>query len=187
MIKREKDYLSKIKKKYTWGTIIWLIIMFGVFGTGYFLNKSRNNIFTVVAAVLVLPAAQYITQLFALWKFNDPDIENSKALEKMEGNYSLFHSVLVPDNKLILYFDHIIVTGSKIYCIIDNATDLSKAKEIMNKKVIAKGIPLKAIVYVDESKTKDMGNLINQIQRNIAVDNPENLNENTQLITQMMM
>lgn len=187
MIKREKDYLAKIKKKYIWGMVIWLIIMFSIFGVGYFLNETRLNVFTVVAAVLVLPAAQYITQLFALWKFDDPDFETSKALELIKGNYSLFHSVLVPDQRIILYFDHIVVTGTKIYCIIDNATDLSKTKEIFNKKISAKGIPLKTVVYVDQSATKDMAGVFNKIENNVTIENTENLNEYTQLVTQMMM
>ncbi len=187
MIKREKNYLSKIKKKYMVGTIIWLIIMFSVFGTGYFLNKSRNNLFTVVAAVLVLPAAQYITQLFALWKYNDPDLETSEALDEITGHYSVFHGVLVPDRSIILYFDHILVTGSKIYCIIDNATDLLKTEEVFNKKLTAKGIPLKTVVYIDQKKTKDMGNLFKTIQKSAAIENEATLNEYTQIITQMMM
>ncbi len=187
MIKREKDYLSKIKKKYIWGMVIWLIIMFGIFGIGYFLNETRLNIFTVVAAVLVLPAAQYITQLFALWKFEDPDLETSQELERIIGSYSLFHSVLVPDQRTILYFDHIFVTGTKIYCIIDNATDLSKTKKIFNKKISAKGIPLNTVVYVDQSATKDMGGLFKKIEKNVGIENIGNLNEYTQLITQMMM
>lgn len=187
MIKREKDYLAKKKKKYLIGTIIGLIIMFSVFGIGYFLNKTRNNIFTVVAAVLVLPAAQFMTLLFALLKFKDPNIETSNKLERISGNYNLFHSVLVPDQTTIIYFDHILVTGTKIYCIIDNVADLAKMQEIFNKKIKAKGIPLKTIVYVEESKAEEMGNLIKKIETNATIENEENLNEYTQLITQMMM
>lgn len=187
MIKREKDYLAKTKKKYIWGMVIWLIIMFSIFGIGYYLNGTRLNIFTVAAAVLVLPAAQYITLLLSLWKFKDPDLETSNKLELIKGNYSLFHSVLVPTQTIILYFDHIIVTGSKIYCIIDSTSDLSKTKEAFNKKISAKGIALKTIVYVDQSATKDMSGLFKKIETSAGVENLENLNEYTQLISQMMM
>lgn len=187
MIKREKDYLTRKKRKYVIGTIIGLIVMFSVFGLGYFLNKTRNNVFTVLAAVLVLPAAQYITKLFAIIRFKDPDIKTSNSLELIEGSYNLFHSVLVPDQKTIFFYDHIIVTGTKIYCIIDNATDFIKAKEAFSKKMKAKGIPLKAIVYVDQNSTKVMGDLFKKIEASAAIENEENLNEYTQLIAQMMM
>ncbi|HHX59728.1 MAG TPA: hypothetical protein GX707_03160 [Epulopiscium sp.] len=187
MIKREKNYLTQKKKKYILMSVIWLFIMFGIFWTGYILNNTRNNVFTVFAAVLVLPAAQYMTQLFAILKFKDPDIEASNQLELIKGNYNLFHSVLIPDLTEIIYFDHIVVTGTKIYCIIDNVTDIAKQKEIFDKKIKAKGISLKAIVYVDQNKTKDMGNLFKQIEVNAAIENEINLKEQTQLITQMMM
>lgn len=187
MIIREKDYIAKTKKKYTIGSLIWLTVMFSVFALGYFLNNTRNNIFTVVAAVLVLPAAQYLTLLFGLWQYKDPDPKTSEQLALIEGQYSLFHSVLVPHRANILYFDHIFVTGSKIYCIIDNATDLSNTQRIFNQKIKAKGIPLEALEYVDQAKVKNMGNIFKKIRISVARENEENLNEYTQLIKQMMM
>ena len=187
MIKREKDYLAKKKKKFLRGSIIWSLIVFGIFITGYGLNNTRSNIFTVVAAVLVLPIAQNLTQLLTLWKFKDPNLERSNELEGIKGNYSLFHSVLVPDIKEIMYFDHILVTGTKIYCIINRHANLPKIKSMFNKKIKAKGIPLSAVVYVDLSQTKDMGNLFKTLETNAAIQNQENLNEFTHLIAQMMM
>lgn len=187
MIKREKNYLAKKKKKYLIGTLIGLIIMLSVFLLGYALNKTRNNIFTVMAALLVLPAAQYMTQLFAILKFKDPDIETSNQLELIKGNYSLFHSVLIPNQRSVMYIDHILVTGTKIYCMMDSTTDLAISKDVFSKKMKAKGIPLRTIVYVEQSKIKDMRNFFKKIETNIAIQNEENLNEYTQLIAQMMM
>lgn len=187
MIKREKDYLVKKKKKFLAGSIIWSLIVFAIFITGYILNNTRSNIFTVVAAVLVLPIAQNLTQLLTLWKFKDPDFETSQQLEEIKGNYSLFHGVLVPDIKEIMYFDHILVTGRKIYCIIDKHAKLPEIKSMFNKKIKAKGIPLSAVVYVELGQTKDMGNLFKTIEAEAAIENEENLNEYTHLIAQMMM
>ena len=119
MVKREKEYLKKKKKQYLRGTIIWFVIMFSVFIVGYILNRTRKNVFTLVAALLVLPVAQYATQLLAIWKFKDPGIKISDFLESIKGDYALFHSALMPDTKEVINFDHIIVTGKNIYCIID--------------------------------------------------------------------
>ena len=186
MVKREKDYLKKQKKKYLRGTIIWLIIMLSIFSLGYFLNRTRNNIFTVIAALFVLPVAQDMTKLIAILKFNDPDAEISKRLEEIKGDYSLFHGILVPDQSSVYYYDHILVTGSKIYCIIDSATNIAKKKEVFEKKIKAKGIPLKTVIYIENYKTKTKGNMFKKIERNVEISN-ENLNEYTQLIAQMMM
>lgn len=187
MIKREKDYLKKQKKKHLIGTLIWLAVMFGIFGIGYFLNRTRNNIFTVIAALFVLPAAQDMTKLIAILKFKDPDIETSKKLEDIKGEYNIFHGVLIPDVSSIYYYDHIVVTGTKIYCIIDSASNISKKKEVFNKKIEAKAIPLKTVIYIESGKTKEKGNIFKKIERNAEIANKENLNEYTQLIAQMMM
>lgn len=187
MVKREKDYLKKQKGKYLKGTLIWLIVMFSIFGLGYLLNKTRNNVFTVIAALFVLPVAQDITKLIAILKFNDPDTKTSEMLEDIKGEYNVFHSVLVPDQSSIYYYDHILVTGNKIYCIIDSATNIPKRKAVFEKKIKAKGIPLKTVIYIENDKTRAKGNIFKKIERNAEVSNKENLNEYTQLIAQMMM
>lgn len=187
MIKREKDYLEKKKRKYLRGTLVWLIIMFAVFFTGYILNKSRNNVFTVVAALLVLPVAQYGTQLLAIWKFKDPQRNISEKLESIKGNYNLFHGVLVPNQKHILYIDHIIVTEEKVYCMISEQANMNYIKETMDKKIKAKGIPLKSVEYMGLNKTFNMEKLAKKIEKTLLVQNKGNLEEYTQLIAQMMM
>lgn len=187
MVIRDNNYLKNKKKKYLIGTFIWLIIMFSIFFTGLILNKTRNNIFTVIAAVLVLPAAQYSTQLFAILKFKDADSEMSNKLEVIKGEYSIFHSVIIPDLKGMINFEHVIVTGEKIYCIIDQDKDITLLKESFNKKIEAKGIPLNMVKYVEVTKLKNIDKLLRQIEASAKVNNQENQKEYTKLIAQMMM
>ncbi|NLI89036.1 MAG: hypothetical protein GX366_01305 [Epulopiscium sp.] len=187
MIIREKDYLKKRKRKYLLASLMWLVIMFAIFLLGYMTTKTRGNIYTVLAAILVLPVAQYSTQLFVILRFKDPDPETSKQLESIKGKYSLFHSALIPDEKRILYFDHIFVTGSKIYCIMENPKDINDTKRILNKKLKAKGISLNKVVYIEKEKTKDLGNLFKKIEKDAIIEREEDLKEYTQLIAQMMM
>lgn len=169
------------------GSLIWLAIVFTIFIIGYILNKTRKNIFTVAAAVLVLPIAQYSTQLITIWKFKDPDSKTSERLEQIKGEYNLFHSVLVPAKNTILYFDHIIVTGSKLYCIVNEPKDMNNIKTLFNDKINSKGIPQEAIVYLEQNKATNMGNVLKQIEKNVALEDEENLKDYTHLIGQMMM
>jgi len=187
MIIREKNYLKNKKKKFLIATIIWFVIMITIFIIGYILNGTRKNVFTVVAAILVLPVAQYGTQLLAIWKFKDPKIEMSNLFESIKGNYNLFHSALIPDQKEIINFDHIIVTGENIYCIINNHSDITYIKKVFNKKITAKGISLKAITYIELDKIKNKQKLLYKIEAATIKNNEKNLKEYTQLIAQMMM
>lgn len=187
MVKREKEYLKKKKKEYLRGAIIWFAIMFSVFIIGYILNKTRKNVFTLVAALLVLPVAQYATQLLAIWKFKDPDIEISNSLESIQGDYALFHSALMPDTKEVINFDHIIVTGKRIYCIIDKPYEIGRIKSLLDQKLKAKGIPLKIIQYVNFSELKNEDKLLKEVETVAKQGNQKDLEEYTQLIAQMMM
>ena len=187
MIIQEKDYLKSKKIKFLTGTIIWFIVMITIMITGYILNKTRKNVFTVVAAILVLPVAQYATQLLSIWKFKDPDKETSELFESIQGNYNLFHSVLIPDKKEIINFDHIIVTGENIYCIMNKHPDIAYIKKIFNKKLLAKGIPIKTMTYIEIDQIKNKQKLLEKIEVAALKDNEKKLKEYTQLIAQMMM
>ena len=64
--KGEYGYL-KYKKKIS--LIIMLtsfLVILGVFITGIIVNGSKNNIFTVMAAVLTLPAAKFAVSYFII-------------------------------------------------------------------------------------------------------------------------
>lgn len=187
MIRRENNYLRNKKKKYLLGSIVWLFIMSSIFITGILINKTRNNIFTVVAAVLVLPVAQYIAQLFAIIRFKDPDDTISRALESIQGEYDLFHGVIIPDQNTIINIDHIIVTGQTIYCIIDESKDIGDIKIIFNKKIEAKGVPMKSLVYIEKSKIRNMEKLLKEIEASAKNTKNSNKSEYTKLIAQMMM
>lgn len=187
MIIQEKNYLKNKKIKFLKGTVIWFIIMITIFIVGYVLNGTRKNIFTVLAAILVLPVAQYATQLLTIWKFQDPEKEISELFESIQGNYNLFHSVLIPDKKEIINFDHIIVTGENIYCIINKHPDIAYIKKLFNTKIVAKGIPLKTMMYIELDKVKNKQKLLTKIEVATRRENEKNLKEYTQLIAQMMM
>lgn len=187
MIKREKEYLKNKKKKHLRGTIIWLVIMFSIFIVGYVLNETRNNVFTVIAALFTLPVAQDVTQLLAIWKFQDPEIETSEFFESIKGNYNLFHSVLLPDKTEVINFDHMIVTGTQIYCVVDGSRDITHIKDLLNKRLLAKGIPAQEITYIELSKVKNKQALLEKIEKSAKQEHEESLKEYTQLIAQMMM
>lgn len=187
MVKREKEHLKNKKKKHLRRTIIWMTIMFSILIIGYILNKTKNNVFTVIAALFTLPAAQEMTQLLAIWKFQDSEIKTSEFFESIEGSYDLFHSVLLPDKKDIINFDHLIVTGKMIYCVVDQPRDITKIKKVFNEKLQAKGIPEKMITYVELSKIKNKQALREEIEKNAKQENEVTLKEYTQLMAQMMM
>ena len=62
MVLQEKNYIAKQKKKYfIWGMCLTLLV-FGIFGVGLWLTKTRANLFTVSACVIAIGAALFITR-----------------------------------------------------------------------------------------------------------------------------
>lgn len=186
MVIREKDYLKKTKKKYIKGSIIWFLIMISIFGIGYILNKTRNNVFTIVAAVLVLPVAQYLTKLIGVVKYKDPTVKESLKLESIKGEYNIFHSVIIPNKSSTMFLDHIIVTENKIFCFLSQEHNKEK-KDFINKSKV-KGIDSNQLEFFNIDNIENIGNIIRKVEKHTYNNKDDKrLSNNTRIIDQMMM
>ena len=63
---QEANYIRKRKKKYLIGSLISTGIMIFIFIIGIIITKTRNNVFTVLAALLTLVVAQYGVQIISI-------------------------------------------------------------------------------------------------------------------------
>lgn len=76
-------YVSRIKKRKLLHTVILFSITSLIIISGYFISgRTKNNLFTVIGIVSVLPAAKALTGLIVIWPYKTFD----KALyEKIKG------------------------------------------------------------------------------------------------------
>ena len=70
MEKCNYGYINREKRKKLLITLLYAVIGVAIFFTGYFLNgKTKSNIFTVIAILLVLPAAKHFVAFIVLAPF----------------------------------------------------------------------------------------------------------------------
>ncbi|MBE5936251.1 MAG: undecaprenyl-diphosphate phosphatase [Lachnospiraceae bacterium] len=76
-------YIKQKKKTLLFYLLLIVAIAVGIFVLGLYLNDfSKNNIFTVIAVLLTLPAAKILVSLIVIWPHKSLSREQLEHLEK---------------------------------------------------------------------------------------------------------
>lgn len=186
MIKQEKDYIKKQKKKYGIYTLIWTVIVFGVFGIGIMLTGERANIFTIFAGFLVIGLALSLSRLCVYLKFKDGNAEYSTMLEQMKGHMHLFHNCIIPDARATILIEHIVVTSRNIYFLVYDEGVLKKNRLWLENRLKAKGMTFSEIHFIQLTHENSVKNAMMKIEKD-ACYTSERLEEYTRLIEELIM
>lgn len=173
MIKQEKDYVKNKKKSYLKKSVLWGLCVIAIFGFSWYFTKQRANYFSLIAAVLVLPLALNLTRYISFRRFKDPDIEESKILDRMKGSYALYHSAIIPDTRETAYFAHLIITSRSIFILSDNKEGLQKSKIWVTQRFNSKGIELKNIHFIETNGIKSIKNAALKIEKDACYTSQE--------------
>lgn len=124
--------------------------MIFIFIIGIIITKTRNNVFTVLAALLTLVVAQYGVQIISIIKYKDGDSKVAKTLSELPNNYVVWNSALLGDNIGMTFLEHIIITDKEIVCILDSM-DKNYQANVKSMERIAqnKGIT-QSIVFIQK-------------------------------------
>lgn len=149
---QEADYIKKRKLKYFIRTTISLSIMLGIFLLGFILTKTRNNLFTLVSILFTLVVAQYGVQFISIIPFKDGSLEVAKQLESLPQAYVVWNSALFADTKGMAFFDHVLISDTHIYFIMDEEyRNCDKNTENMKRIAEQKGLKNK-IIFIQKNK-----------------------------------
>ena len=85
--KGDFGYIQSQKKKRTIYTILALIPPLTVFFVGWIINKDRNTVFTVFAAVGCLPACKYAVSAIMMYLQKPKSEDDYKQLEQHKEGY----------------------------------------------------------------------------------------------------
>lgn len=83
------EYIIRKKQKYVKRLVLYILIGVAIFLFGYFMNKCTvNNIFTVLAILMVLPGAKAFVALVVFWPFQSVSKERyEKVYEAVSNGY----------------------------------------------------------------------------------------------------
>ena len=105
--KGEFGYLAYKKSRNMIKTIIAFAVVLVIFIIGFIIWKSKNNYLTMLAVVLVLPAAKFAVSYFVLIPHKNCDEELKSAIEERKGELNSVYDLVVsnkqkPDRKSVV-------------------------------------------------------------------------------------
>lgn len=174
MIKQEKNYIKKQKKKYLLAGIVWSLIVLIIFGIGLLLTGTRANLFTVCACVIAIVASLFITRFISFSRYHDGDEAYAKLLENMTGDYALFHSAIIPGQKGTAYFEHVVVMNQVIYFISYTKEQVKQYRTWIIDGLSLKGIGAAHVHFIVAKDIKQMEQHVARLQKAI-LDHPNDV------------
>ena len=97
--KGEFGYLAYKKSRNMIKTIIAFAVVLVIFIIGFIIWKSKNNYLTMLAVVLVLPAAKFAVSYFVLIPHKNCDKELKSAIEERKGELNSVYDLVVSNKQ----------------------------------------------------------------------------------------
>ncbi len=123
LYKGSYQYIERKKKAYILKTLLYVAIGVAIYVTGLCLNRFQsNNIFTVLAILMVLPAAKALVAIVVFWPCRSVSYDRiHKVYQILKENYSSIESedtvLFQPDvieDELNVYFDMVYTSSEKV-------------------------------------------------------------------------
>ena len=97
--KGEFGYLAYKKSRNMIKTIIAFAVVLVIFIIGFIIWKSKNNYLTMLAVVVVLPAAKFAESYFVLIPHKNCDEELKSAIEERKGELNSVYDLVVSNKQ----------------------------------------------------------------------------------------
>ncbi len=123
-------YIANQKKV----SVLWLLffaaIGVGIFLIGYFLTHTRANVFTVVAVLMVLPAAKRMVGLIVMMPRKSVEKERFDKMKEAVGEAVLYTDYVFTSTEKIMHLDFVVIkNGNVLGVIAPSKQDVSYLKK----------------------------------------------------------
>lgn len=141
MFKYQKGEWGYIKKKKTMQlifTIFMALVGIGIYLAGYFLNEHSNqNIFTIIAILMVLPGAKFFVGFIVLFPYQSPGKEHYETLKKaIPLNSKLYSDMVITSPLKVMNLDFILVSNDHVIGVIGKENqDIAYIQSYLTKGV----------------------------------------------------
>lgn len=110
--KGQPGYIKGQKRRYLIWAIAEFAVVTAVFILGYVQTKSKNNLFTVIAAVGCLPAAKMLVEFIVLYPHRGIDEEKYLEIEARAPLIMRVYDLAVSGAQKIMPVDAIVISGN---------------------------------------------------------------------------
>ncbi len=126
--KGQPGYIAAQRKRKLVRTILLFVLVFAVFSIGLYLNGGeRKNIFSIIAAVLCIPAAMSATGTIVLYTLHPGDREIRQTAAKVGNGIKVLYELYVTTREKSLLIDAAALTNDAILAF-SSAPNASVAK-----------------------------------------------------------
>ncbi len=153
--KGEAGYIAYKKKYELLFSIILFAVAAGIFILGLALNKwQKGNVFTIVAALFVIPMARFLTQYILLFPFKSVTDQEAAEIEKAaKGGSIIYADNVIASSEKAMQLSFIVITSNKILCYTGRAKENAlKCQEYLSDVVKRRGYDYKVTVTDDKTK-----------------------------------
>lgn len=131
--KGKQGYISSRKKiDFLW-LLGFILLGIGIFLAGYFLTHVRANIFTVLAVLMVLPAAKRVVALVVLLPRKGVSRERYEKIQPLVESGTLYVDYVFTSTEKIMHLDFLLIKNGNVMGVIAP----SKQDVVYMKKYLA--------------------------------------------------
>lgn len=116
--KGKEGYIRKRKKVDVICLLLFIVLGVIIFLSGYFITKTRANIFTVLAVLMVLPGAKRMVALFVLFPRKSVGKARYEKMENSVGEGTLYTDYVFTSTEKIMHLDFVLVKNGNVLCVI---------------------------------------------------------------------
>ncbi|MDE7326645.1 MAG: hypothetical protein K2N63_10260 [Lachnospiraceae bacterium] len=168
-----QGYLDSQKRFRILKTLLYVLIGVAIFVLGLCLNKfEKSNIFTVIAILMVLPAAKALVSVIVLLPYRSVDAE---AVEEVRGLLSgediMYTDMVFTSRDKVMFFSFLVIAQDEILCLVGREKEDIAYIEKYLKDELKKRMLLRKL-YI----TKDRKNFLEKVAHaEPATDIPDEL------------
>lgn len=155
--KGTRGYISARKKLAALCTLISFGVAAGVFILGLCLNNfEKGNIFTIVAAVLVIPAAKFLVSFIMFFPYKTvSEDQYNRVMAVLQPEDAAFADVVMTSTEHVLNMAYIVMVGDKLFVLEGRAKEKWQfTKEYLQTTCTRKGYDVTVTVFETSEEQK---------------------------------
>ena len=155
LTKGEPGYIAYKKKVELLFSVTLFLIAAGLFILGLALNNwEKGNIFTIIAALFIIPMARFLTQFILLFPFKSVSEEELNEVTKTAKPGSIIYADnVIASTEKAMQLSFIVITSNKLLCYTGREKeDASKVQGYLNDLMTRRGHDWRATVTGDKAK-----------------------------------
>lgn len=153
--KCEYGYLNWQKRRQFFAVIVQVLIAVAIFAIGYILNdNSKNNVFTIIAVLWVLPMAKHLVAVIILLPYRTPSAElYETVMNTARPDAFVFSDYVFTSQEKVMYLSSMVVQGNEIIGLIGREKEnISYIKSYLERSMKQRGLPYKISICTEEAE-----------------------------------